>query len=323
MKDSSGLKQLIDQYFTSLKLEQRLPVRLYEPIDYILKLKAKRMRPILTMLSYHAVSGQPAEEAIDLATAVELFHNFTLMHDDIMDRAPVRRGKPAVHKVWGEDVAILSGDALFAYSVGFVGRRFPDTAHLLCEEFSRVALIVCEGQMDDMDLAESESVSIARYMDMIRKKTATLIGGCMSLGAMAGGASEDIVSKCYAFGEQVGLAFQLQDDLMDAFPPESFGKQVGGDILEKKKTYLYIKALELADEAEAKRLRYLYEEEENPHKKISEVLGIFRSLDIENQTLELVQHYFDSARNIGVEIATNIDFEPIRLYLQEIAKRQI
>ncbi len=323
MIDSASLKQIIDQHFSSLEIAQRLPKRLYEPIDYILKLKAKRMRPILTLLAYHAVSEKPIEHALNLAAAVELFHNFTLMHDDIMDRAPVRRGKPSVHKVWGEDVAILSGDALFAYSIGFVSKDFPQVAHKLCDEYSRVALIVCEGQMEDMDLAESDEVSISSYMEMIRKKTATLIGGCMSLGAMAGIATDQLVHKFVEFGETMGLAFQLQDDLMDAFPPEDFGKQVGGDILEKKKTYLYIKALELADEEQKEELTYLYEKEENPHKKINQVLELFRLLDIESHTQNLIQQYFDSARKIGNEIAEEVDFEPIRIYLQEIAKRQL
>jgi len=323
MKDSEGFKTLIDNHLQGLALRQRLPKRLYEPMDYILTLKAKRMRPVLTMLAYHSVTGQDVQRILNLATAVELFHNFTLMHDDIMDRAPVRRGKPSVHKVWNENVAILSGDALFAYSVGFVGRDFPEVADRLCEEYSRIALVVCEGQMQDMDLAEQPKVSITDYLDMICKKTATLIGGCMSLGAMAGGAADEVVNLYRKFGEQVGMAFQLQDDLMDAFPPEGFGKQVGGDILEKKKTYLYIKALELANKQQATVLTHIYQQEDLGQEEIQQVLEVFGQLQIEQHTQNLIQQYFDAARNTSAQVANRSQFEPIRNYVQKIAKRKI
>ena len=279
------------------------------------------MRPILTLLTYHTVSGKKIEEALDLAISLELFHNFTLMHDDIMDSAPVRRGKPSVHTVWDENVAILSGDALFAYSIGLVGKSFPQLAQRLTQEFSSVSLLVCEGQQEDMDLAEQDNVSIEVYLEMIRKKTATLLGACMSMGAIAGGAEEPLVQKFREFGEAMGIAFQLQDDLMDAFPPKGFGKQVGGDILEKKKTYLYLKAYELSPPSEQNMLKALYEGQAVNENKVDEVLAVFQKLDIKTHTDSLIQQYFDLARSIGTQIAQEIDFNPIKSYLQEISKR--
>ncbi|MEM6633175.1 MAG: polyprenyl synthetase family protein [Bacteroidota bacterium] len=322
MTDSASLRQLIDAHFQSLRLGEKQPQKLYQPMEYILSLKAKRMRPILTLLSYQVVSGRSFQEAMDLATAIELFHNFTLMHDDIMDSAPVRRGKASVHTVWDENVAILSGDALFAYSIGLVGKGFPGLAFQLTQEFSNVSLLVCEGQQEDMDLADKEEVCIEDYLEMIRKKTATLLGACMSMGAMAAKAEMSLVEKFREFGEAMGLAFQLQDDLMDAFPPQNFGKQIGGDILERKKTYLYLKALELADPSSKDMLISLYREPGGTDGKVEEVLTIFRNLDVKQHTEKLIQHYFESARTIGTQIAEQVDFNPIKTYLQEISKRK-
>ena len=321
MIDSAYLRQLINAHLQSIQFGNKTPEKLYKPIAYILSLKAKRMRPILTLLTYQVVSGKDREEALDLAISLELFHNFTLMHDDIMDSAPVRRGKPTVHTVWDEDVAILSGDALFAYSIGLVGKGFPHAAQRLIQEFSAVSLQVCEGQQEDMDLAEKEEVSIEEYLEMIRKKTAVLLGACMSMGAIAGRADTGLVDKFRQFGESMGIAFQLQDDLMDAFPPAGFGKQVGGDILERKKTFLYLKALELSEFSEREELRKIYEAEEEGKNKVPAVIEIFERLQIKSHTDNLIQHYFDLARTIGTQIAEEVDFDPIKTYLQEISKR--
>ena len=322
MTDSASLRHLLDAHFQSLNLGAKHPQKLYKPMEYILSLKAKRMRPILTLLSYQAVSGRSFEEALDLSTAIELFHNFTLMHDDIMDSAPVRRGKASVHTVWDENVAILSGDALFAYSIGLVAKGFPALASRLTQEFSAVSLLVCEGQQEDMDLADKEEVCIDEYLEMIRKKTATLLGACMSMGAIAAKADAPLVEKFREFGEAMGLAFQLQDDLMDAFPPKNFGKQVGGDILERKKTYLYLKALELANSTQKTQLRALYTESDETERKVEKVLNLFQELEVQQHTEELIQHYFELARTIGTQISQQVDFNPIKTYLQEISKRK-
>ncbi|MEM7658551.1 MAG: polyprenyl synthetase family protein, partial [Bacteroidota bacterium] len=195
MNPSVELKAKVEAHIQSLGLDQRKPVHLYAPMHYLLSLKGKRIRPILTLLAYQASSQQDPAKALNLACSVELFHNFTLMHDDIMDRAPVRRGQPSVHVKWNEDIAILSGDALFALSMGLVVEDFPAKAAELNREFTQVGMEVCEGQMEDMDFATQAEVSIPEYIEMIRKKTAVLLGGCLTLGAMAGGAEEELVEK--------------------------------------------------------------------------------------------------------------------------------
>ncbi|MCL4126979.1 UNVERIFIED_CONTAM: hypothetical protein GTU68_022486 [Idotea baltica] len=292
-------------------------------MGYILSLKGKRIRPVLTLLAYQAVTNQSPESALNLASSVELFHNFTLMHDDIMDRAPVRRGMPSVHVKWDEDIAILSGDALFAFSMGLVVKDFPSKAGKLAGEFSKVAMEVCEGQMEDMDLATKTNVSIEEYLEMIRKKTAALLGGCMSLGAIAGGASSSTVESFRNYGQQLGLAFQLQDDLMDAFPPEGFGKQVGGDIIENKKTYLYLKALELASSDDRKHLEELFVSNNlQEDQKVSETLEIFQRLDIPKHTRNLINSYFEQAKTTSVKLAESTQFGALQAYLKEIVDRQ-
>ncbi|MFK7924231.1 MAG: polyprenyl synthetase family protein [Bacteroidia bacterium] len=325
MKVATDLKAAVEVHIESYFFGEKEPANLYRPMEYILALKGKRIRPILTMLAYQAVSGEAVEKVLNLACAVELFHNFTLMHDDIMDRAPVRRGKPSVHIVWGEDTAILSGDALFAFSMGLVVKDMPEKAAALATEFTEVAMGVCEGQMEDMDLATLQDVSIPQYIEMIRKKTAVLLGGCMSLGALAAGAERDLVEQFRAFGEQLGVGFQLQDDLMDAFPPEGFGKQVGGDIIENKKTYLYLRALELADSTQKAALQNWFdnEQEHDAEAKVEAVLGIFQALGIKEETQSLIEAYIDRAIVIGEQLSQSTNFEALKDYLQVIAKRKL
>ncbi|MEL6732887.1 MAG: polyprenyl synthetase family protein [Bacteroidota bacterium] len=321
---SRQLKDTVESHIQSLKFDDMQPANLYEPMAYILSMKGKRIRPILTMLAYHSVSGRSPEEAIDLASAVELFHNFTLMHDDIMDRAPMRRGMPTVHIKWNSDVAILSGDALFAFSMILVVKEFPTLAAPLAKEFGQVAMEVCEGQMEDMDLAQLDTVTIPAYLEMIRKKTAALLGGCMSLGAQAAGATPELVAQYKAYGEALGIAFQLQDDLMDAFPPEGFGKQVGGDIIENKKTYLLLKAKELATPEQLAVLNeWIGKDDFDPQEKVEAVLNIFRQTQIESHTQALIKDYFDKAIELGDQLSSQVNFSPVRSYLQEIAKRQV
>ncbi|MEL6652649.1 MAG: polyprenyl synthetase family protein [Bacteroidota bacterium] len=325
MKVATDLKAAVEAHIESYRFAEKEPANLYRPMEYILSLKGKRIRPILTMLAYQAVGGGAPERVLNLACAVELFHNFTLMHDDIMDRAPVRRGKPSVHIVWNEDTAILSGDALFAFSMGLVVRDMPEKAAALATDFTEVAMGVCEGQMEDMDLATLSDVSIPQYIEMIRKKTAVLLGGCMSLGALAAGAERELVEQFRAFGERLGVGFQLQDDLMDAFPPEGFGKQVGGDIIENKKTYLYLRALELANPSQKKALEHWFdhEQEHESEAKVEAVLSIFHELKIKEETQALIESYMQEAIIIGESLSQSTDFSPLKEYLQVIAKRKL
>jgi geranylgeranyl diphosphate synthase type II len=324
MDTNLDLKSLVNEHIASLSLSSRKPANLYEPMDYLLSLGGKRIRPVLTMLAYQAVSGKAPTDAINLATALELFHNFSLMHDDIMDRAPFRRGKPSVHAKWNDDVAILSGDALFALSIEMIAQEFPEKAAPLSIGYSRVSMEVCEGQMEDMDMAEMDDADIPMYIEMIRKKTAALLGGCLRLGAIAGGASSDIQEKFKDFGESLGIGFQLQDDLMDAFPPAGFGKQEGGDIIENKKTFLLIKTLELAKGDQAKELEALLslaKDEDNP-RKVAGVLEIMKSLSIPEITQNLIDEYFQRAEDLGKELAKETQFDALKAYLEVIAKRK-
>jgi geranylgeranyl diphosphate synthase type II len=323
MQAAEQLKSAVESHLTSLALAQRQPANLYEPMAYILGLKGKRIRPVLVLLAYQAVSRRAPQEALNLAASVEMFHNFTLMHDDIMDRAPVRRGQPSVHVKWDENIAILSGDALFALSMGMVVQDFPALAAPLAMEYTRVAMGVCEGQQEDLDLATLPQVDIAQYLEMIRKKTAVLLGGCLSLGAMAGGADASVVDDMRQYGEYLGIAFQLQDDLMDAFPPENFGKQVGGDIIENKKTYLYLRACELADAAQQRRLTYLFSHEVPDEEKVAEVLDIFRQTNIPQETRELIDHYFNLATQLSQSLAQRVDFSGLQNYLSVIVNRKV
>jgi len=313
----------VNAHIDTLALAERSPKNLYEPMAYLLSLKGKRIRPVLALLAYSAASRRDPKEALNLAVALELFHNFTLMHDDIMDRAPVRRGEPTVHIKWDTNIAILSGDAMFAFTLDMVSRDFPAQAAALIRAYTRVSLGVCEGQMEDMDLATENEVSIPRYIEMIRKKTAVLLGGALEMGAIAGGASPEVAGKLRLFGEFAGIGFQLHDDLMDAFPPANFGKQIGGDIIENKKTYLILRTLELANVQQRERLVYAYSLEEDQRAKVATVVGIFREIGIDTLTRDLANDYFDRAQVIGKELAADLDMAALHAYVGEIAERQV
>lgn len=319
----SDLRNAVEDHIAAFPFDKLSPANLYEPIHYILKMKGKRIRPVLTLLAYEAVSGKDPKDALNVGCSLELFHNFTLLHDDIMDRAPVRRGEPTVHKVWNENTAILSGDALFAFSMGLVVKDFPDKAAPLATEYTRVALEVCEGQMEDMDLAELNTAEIPAYIEMIRKKTAVLLGGCMTMGAMAAGAEADLTERFRLFGENMGIGFQLQDDLMDAFPPEGFGKQIGGDIIEGKKTFLLLTARKLASDAQNALIDELLSDQTSESDRVEGVLKIFRELNIKQLTEEEIKAYYQKAGVIAAELDTLVDFTKVRAYLEEIFKRKI
>ena len=319
----SDLRDAVEAHISGFQFEGMSPANLYEPIDYLLKMKGKRIRPVLTLLAYEAVSGEDPQKALNVGCSLELFHNFTLMHDDIMDRAPVRRGQPTVHKVWDENIAILSGDALFAFSMGLIVKDFPEKAAQLGTEYARVAMEVCEGQMEDMDLAIIDTADIPAYIEMIRKKTAVLLGGCMTMGAMAAGASAELIEKFRLFGEYLGIGFQLQDDLMDAFPPEGFGKQIGGDIIEGKKTFLLLTAKADGSEEQNQRLDVLLSDATSESDRVEGVLSIFRDLDIEAKTNAQIKSYYAKAGELAAELDHLVSFSKVRAYLEEIFKRKI
>lgn len=274
----------------------RSPEGLYNPVQYILKLDGKRIRPVLVLLSAD-LYGTPVEKAMPAALAVEIFHNFTLVHDDIMDDAPLRRGQPTVHEKWDTNTAILSGDAMLIEAYRQLEGYPNEVFKPLMTVFSKTALEVCEGQRYDMDFESRDDVLIAEYLRMIEYKTAVLIGCALKMGALVGGASDSDQQALYSFGIYLGLAFQLQDDYLDVFgDPESFGKQVGGDIIENKKTYLYLKSLEVATPGESRELQDLYSiRPRNPKAKIQRVSQIFKTSGAADATREKIREYTDEA----------------------------
>ncbi|MBC7757892.1 MAG: polyprenyl synthetase family protein [Phormidesmis sp. FL-bin-119] len=245
MHSIQQLQNIINKAIADTKYAEK-PVELYEPISYLMELGGKRMRPVLVLVSTELFGGD-VYKALDAAIGIELFHNFTLMHDDIMDKAPLRRGKPTVHVKWSENVAILSGDVMFVEAYKMMIKVEDQILREVLDIFSATASGVCQGQQADMNFELREEVSIEEYLHMIKQKTAVLLAGSMQIGALIGGAEQSQSRLIYEFGENLGLAFQLQDDILDVYgDPEKFGKQVGGDILANKKTFLLIKAKELA-----------------------------------------------------------------------------
>jgi geranylgeranyl diphosphate synthase type II len=255
------------------------PRNLYEPCDYILTLGGKRLRPATLLMGYELFhDGSTLNEALPAAWAVELFHNFTLMHDDIMDAAPLRRGQPTVHTRWNTTTGILSGDVMLIYAYRALSQAAtPDVVPALLETFNRVAIGVCEGQQLDVDFESRTDVSIPEYLRMIELKTAVLLGGALEMGALCARAPREDAEHLYHFGRLAGTAFQIQDDLLDTYgDPAKFGKQVGGDILQNKKTLLVLKTLETAPEADRlDLLRLMQTGSENPEAKIAAVRSIF------------------------------------------------
>lgn len=266
------------------------PKNLYDPIHYILKIGGKRIRPILTLMSCE-LFGTHYKKALPAALTIELFHNFTLIHDDIMDKASLRRGKETVHIKWNENIGILSGDALMIMSYQML-ESFPgDTFKKLSVLFNTTALQICEGQQYDMDFESTNKVTLEQYIHMISFKTAVLLGCALQMGAIIADAEEKECKEIYNFGLNLGIAFQLQDDYLDAFGTEEFGKKPGGDILENKKTFLYLKAMELASQEDKKRLLQWYAATKNSEEKIKDVKALFTKYKIPELLLQEIKNY--------------------------------
>ena len=287
-------KQFLD--FLNNKKWPSNPERLYAPITYILGLGGKRLRPVLTLMGANAF-GQQTTPALPAALAVELFHNFTLLHDDIMDDAPLRRGKPTVHTKWDNNLAILSGDALLIAAYQALEVYEESLYSQLTRVLSKTAIEVCEGQQYDMDFEKRTNVSEGEYLHMIKLKTAVLVGCALKMGALIAGASLKQSEEIYQIGESIGLAFQIQDDYLDAFgDPKSFGKQVGGDIIENKKTMLYYLAIELGTDAQKKELITLFSTRpQNPVDKIKTSCEIFYKTGAQEACRAKVNYYTNQA----------------------------
>ncbi len=282
------------------------PKNLYDPITYILGLGGKRIRPVLTLMTAEVFNAD-YEKALPAAMAVEVFHNFSLVHDDIMDDAPLRRGQVTVHEKWDINTGILSGDAMLILAYQYFEQYEPEIFRDLAKLFSKTALEVCEGQQWDVDFETRADVTIPEYLKMIEYKTAVLVAAAMKMGAIVAQTSEENANLIYEFGLNLGLAFQLQDDYFDAFgDPETFGKQVGGDIIENKKTYLYLKAIAFSEEVQAEKLRKLFEVQfENNEAKIDLAKEIFNNSGASKATQEAIQEYtfkaFETLDKMSIE----------------------
>jgi geranylgeranyl diphosphate synthase type II len=279
------------------KIQTKEPKSLYEPITYILNLGGKRLRPVLTLMTAE-IFGADYKKALDAALAVEVFHNFSLVHDDIMDDAPLRRGEQTVHEKWDLNTGILSGDAMLIQAYQLFENYENKTFRGLAQIFSKTALEVCEGQQYDVDFEVRNDVTEAEYLKMIEYKTAVLVGAAMKMGALVANASEEDTEKIYDFGRLLGIAFQLQDDYLDAFgDPETFGKQVGGDIIENKKTFLYLKAIENASESDKLKLIELFKEgnEVDVATKVTFAKAVFVSCGAAELTQKAINDYTQMA----------------------------
>jgi geranylgeranyl diphosphate synthase type II len=323
MHQLTEIQNYIQSAFGNTRFEKE-PAHLYKPIDYTLAQGGKRLRPVLVLLACDLFGGD-INKALHPAMGLEIFHNFTLLHDDIMDNAPLRRGKKTVHEKWDNNTAILSGDTMFVIAYEFVAKTDPKLLPEVLVLFNDTARKVCEGQQYDMNYETCEVISILDYMEMIRLKTAVLIACSLKLGAIIAGASDDQACRIYDAGIELGLAFQLQDDYLDAFGDESkFGKSIGNDITTNKKTYLYLKAYELASAAERDLLYTLNMKGEHAvAEKISGTIALYHKLGIDHLTRTVIEKHHNSA----LELIDSLKFSaeacrPLKTLMNEMLSRE-
>jgi geranylgeranyl diphosphate synthase, type II len=301
MHSFEELSKLFQQYF-SVKHFPAQPSTLYEPADYFLGLGGKRIRPVLCLMG-NELFDEILPDAWHVGAAIELFHNFTLIHDDIMDKAPLRRGQATVHARNGEATALLAGDVMLVVAYEHLNKINTSYSQKIIRLFNKTAMEVCEGQQLDMDFEKRQVVGLQDYINMIQLKTSVLLAASLKMGAILGGAGQGNQEHIYEFGRNLGIAFQIQDDYLDAFgDPAKFGKQVGGDIVTNKKTFLMIHALETAGERQKKQLFELMEN--NPVDKVEQVLYIFRKCGVDKWAMDLKEKYmqkaFDNLEDIAV-----------------------
>lgn len=297
MLTNKELIQKVNDYIANLEYNQQ-PEKLYAPIKYVLSLGGKRLRPVLMLMAYNLYKNN-VDEILPNAIGLETYHNFTLLHDDLMDNADMRRGKETVHKKWDENTAILSGDAMLILAYKLMAKN--DSIHFTraLETFTEATLGVCEGQQYDMDFEQRTDVKEEEYMEMIRLKTSLLLACALKIGAQLAGAKPEDCENLYKFGEEMGLAFQLQDDLLDVYgDPEVFGKKIGGDILCNKKTFMLIKALQLSKGDTRKELEsWINKVDAQPEEKIKAVTNIYNRLNIKEICTEKIESLFANSLN--------------------------
>ncbi len=301
-----------------------VPSRLYEPVSYIINQSGKRLRPMLCLIACNLFGGDP-DKALYPALALETFHNFTLVHDDIMDNAPVRRGKPTVFKKWGSNQAILSGDVMFAKAIELAFKS-PVNPNEIARLVAKVSCEVCEGQQLDLDFETANNVSVDDYLKMIRLKTAVLLATALDAGSVCAEATSKDRQMIYDFGINIGMAFQLQDDLLDCYGNQDvFGKAIGGDIIENKKTYLYLKALDLASDSDRRKLSDIFsgKRQIDNTDKITEVKNIYNKIGIKEVTEKRIQEFYDNANSILEQIDRPKDSKNILMaYANMLLKRE-
>ena len=295
MQNVQYYQEAFETYLKQFKIAKE-PSSLYNPINYILALGGKRLRPVLTLMTAE-IFDCDYKKALNAALSIEVFHNFSLIHDDIMDDAPLRRGKETVHEKWNLNTGILSGDAMLIMAYQLFEAYNSETFQKLAKLFSKTALEVCEGQQYDIDFETRDDVTIADYLKMIEYKTAVLIGAAMKMGAIVANTSESNQSSCYEFGKNLGIAFQLQDDYLDAFgDSQTFGKQIGGDIVANKKTFLYLKAVEFSNDEDKQELQHLFSiSPKDFDDKVETAKQIFISSGAAKAVQQEIEHYTNKA----------------------------
>ncbi|NCU03528.1 MAG: polyprenyl synthetase family protein [Chitinophagaceae bacterium] len=319
MQSFEQLLKQFEEHF-SKRIFPTEPASLYDAAQHILNIGGKRVRPVAVLMG-NELFDDIKPDAWQVATAIELFHNFSLIHDDIMDEAPLRRGKQTVHAIHGVSTAILAGDVTLTMSYDFLGRVAGDVKPILAL-FNKTALEVSEGQQMDMDFEKRETVSLAEYVRMIELKTSVLLAASLKLGAMIGGASVGNTEHIYEFGRNLGIAFQVQDDYLDCFgDPAKFGKQVGGDIKANKKTFLMIHALETANAQQQQQLKELMQT--NPADKVEQVLAIYKAAGVDEWAMQLKNQYLEKAMQHLEDIAVlNKRKEPLQQLAQFLVQRE-
>ena len=287
------LKAIFEDYLFT-KGDEGFPKVLYKPALQIMKMKAKRIRPVLLLTACEAFGGN-IEEALDTACAIETYHNFTLVHDDIIDNADIRRNETTVHKAFGINKAILTGDAMLLHAIHLLNKAPRDKHFVLLTVFEKVAAEVIEGEQYDVDFENIPEISLDKYQNMIRLKTSVLLAAALHMGAILGNASAEDRKNIYDFGEKLGLAFQIKDDYLDTFGDQkTFGKRIGGDILQSKKTYLLCLSLSKADEAQRREIFRIFDEKDE-EKKIRGMKVIYEQLNVHKDTFAIMEKFYDEA----------------------------
>lgn len=318
---ATEIAKLFERHLALMQLPEE-PKMLYAPINYALEEGGKRMRPVLTLLTYNIFTDD-VEMAVEAAMAVEIFHNFTLLHDDIMDNAAMRRGRESVYAKWGSNIAILSGDVMLIEAYKHLQNTPSDKLPQVFERFNTMAAEVCEGQQYDMDFEQQEKVSVTEYTKMIELKTAALLSGSVTIGARLAGASEEDINRLDRFATEVGIAFQLQDDLLDSFGDERLGKKIGGDILEGKKTYLMIMAMSHANEEQREVLRTTHLRSDlSDDEKIATIKALYESLNIRSLTEQQITLRINRALSILETVSVEPSrTEQMRRYVESLVGR--